>query len=107
MSRLDISPEEFVRLLDQDLLGDALVIDVREKHEWEYYHLEPSVWMPMNTIPERLEELPRDKELFIICAHGVRSVSVCNYLLHQSITNIRNVQGGMSAVSGLRGFQYD
>ncbi len=107
MSRFDITPEQIVRMLEEERLGDAIIVDVREPFEWDYYHLEPSVLIPMNTVPERLDELPRDKPLYIVCAHGVRSAMVCNYLLSQGYTQIKNVQGGMSAVAMLRGFQYD
>ncbi|MDF2961063.1 MAG: sulfurtransferase [Paenibacillus sp.] len=102
-----ISPREFTAKLNNSELGDALIIDVREKMEWDYYHLEEALLIPMNTVPNQLEQLPRDKKLYIVCAHGVRSAHVCYYLREQGYEDVVNVEGGMAAVAMLRGFQYD
>jgi len=83
------------------------IIDVREPSEWDYYHIEGSTHIPMNTIPGRLDELSDEQPLYIVCAHGVRSEKVCRYLADQGYGNLTNVAGGMAAVSALEGFQYD
>lgn len=107
MSQTDISPEQFLELYGREQLEQADVVDVREPHEWAYYHLERSVLMPVQTIPGKLEELPRDRTFYVICAHGVRSDMVCRYLRQQGFDNVVNVEGGMAAVAELRGFPYD
>lgn len=108
MSFKSISPEEFLRTYeDKARMADAVVLDVREPAEWDYYHLEESVLMPVNSIPDKLEELPQDRTVYVICAHGVRSDMVCRYLQQHGRVNMVNVEGGMSAVAELRGFQYD
>jgi rhodanese-related sulfurtransferase len=104
---VSIEPADFVLKYESNLLDDSLIIDVREPEEWEYYHLEHSKLMPMNTIPSRITELSGDKTIYVICAHGVRSAMVCDYLLQHGLTDIVNVKGGMAAVAALRGFQYD
>jgi len=102
-----ISPQRFHELHEENELGDALVIDVREPYEWDFYHLDGTMLMPMNTIPERLQELPKDRTIYVICAHGVRSHAVCRYLTQQGYGDIHNVAGGMAAVALLNGFIYD
>lgn len=102
-----IDPRSFVDKLNRKDLGDSLVIDVREPMEWDYYHLDEAQLMPMNTILARLAELPRERTLYIVCAHGVRSANVCYYLQQQGYDNVVNVEGGMAAVAMLKGFQYD
>ncbi|OXM88098.1 rhodanese-like domain-containing protein [Paenibacillus rigui] len=102
-----IDPREFVAKLNDHDLGDALIIDVREQMEWDYYHLEEATLLPMSTIPARMSELPADRKLYIVCAHGVRSANVCYYLKHQGYEDVVNVEGGMAAVAALKGFQYD
>ncbi|AQR79406.1 rhodanese-like domain-containing protein [Paenibacillus larvae] len=102
-----IAPEDFLHQLDQGLLKEVLILDAREPEEWSYYHLEEPRLMPMQTIPEHLDEIPEDREVYVICAHGVRSEMVCRFLLRQGKKRVINVRGGMAAVSGLRGFQYD
>ncbi|GGF87630.1 rhodanese-like domain-containing protein [Paenibacillus abyssi] len=83
------------------------IIDVREQMEWDYYHLEGTTLIPMNTIPLHQSELHSDLPLYIICAHGVRSAAVCDYLYGQGHSGIHNVSGGMAAVALVEGFQYD
>ena len=108
MMKADVTPEEFILLYgQQEQTERPLVLDVREPHEWDYYHLEGTVLMPVRTIPDKLGEIPRDRPLYVICAHGVRSDMVCRYLRDQGYGNVVNVEGGMAAVAELRGFQYD
>ena len=103
----DVEPLAFASLMREGKLSAGQVIDVREQTEWDYYHLEHTTLMPMNTIPGRLDELPIDKTLYIVCAHGVRSVAVCRYLQERGFGGLRNVLGGMAALASLNGFQYD
>ncbi len=103
-----IFPQDFVQKYCNQKLEEALIIDVREPYEWEYYHLEQSQLIPMKQIPQRLAELPHDRELYIICAHGIRSAVVTDYLIqHANYKRVINVAGGMAAVSELLGFDYD
>ncbi|UVI32357.1 rhodanese-like domain-containing protein [Paenibacillus spongiae] len=103
----DIDPGSFVRMLDNGELEASQIIDVREQEEWDYYHLEQSTLIPMQTIPNRAGELPADKTVYVLCAHGVRSVAVCRYLNDKGYGNLRNVSGGMAAIASIYGFQYD
>lgn len=102
-----IEPEAFRAKTDNGELGDALVLDVREPYEWEYYHWEQAQLMPMNSIPGRLAELPKDRTIYIVCAHGIRSANVCYYLKQNGFDDVINIDGGMAALAALRGFQYD
>ncbi|SDH79742.1 rhodanese-like domain-containing protein [Paenibacillus naphthalenovorans] len=102
-----VGPEDFKRKLENGELSDSLIIDVREPYEWEYYRWDELVLMPMNSIPERLGELPKDKPIYVVCAHGVRSANVSYYLKQQGFDQVVNVDGGMAALAALRGFQYD
>ena len=102
-----IHPEHFSRQLQSGQLSDARIIDVREQEEWDYYHIEPAVHIPMQTIPARIAELPEDKTIYVLCAHGVRSRMVCEYLLERGFENVVNVEGGIAAVAASRGFAYD
>ncbi|NDI34322.1 rhodanese-like domain-containing protein [Chengkuizengella sediminis] len=106
MNSYEISADDFNQHLKNKSL-DGIIIDVREKCEWDYYHLENSLLYPMNTIPEQCSELPKDKTLYVLCAHGIRSQHVCQYLIQNGFDNVKNVNGGISAVSLLQGFQYD
>ena len=72
-----------------------LLIDVRENYEYNGVHLTPSIHIPLQTVPSRLAEIPKHKELGVICHHGIRSMSVVNYLTHLGYTNVHNVEGGI------------
>ncbi|NOU99247.1 rhodanese-like domain-containing protein [Paenibacillus planticolens] len=102
-----IHPQKFMEALEGQALKDSVIIDVREPHEWEYYHLDEATLIPMGQIPHRLGELPEDRDIYLVCAHGVRSYRVAEYLQENGIERVINVDGGMAAVAMLRGFQYD
>ncbi|MFD0711122.1 rhodanese-like domain-containing protein [Paenibacillus sp. GCM10027626] len=103
----DIEPQQLAELLAAEAIEREQIFDVRERHEYDYYHLDGSVLMPTSTFIERCNELPQDKPLYIICAHGIRSVAVCRYLSGRGYDNLHNVIGGMAAVAAIYGFQYD
>jgi thioredoxin len=73
--------------------GGAYVVDVREDAEWEGGRVPGAVHVPMNTIPDRIGELPKDSPVFVICASGNRSRQVSDFLRAQGVDAI-NVAGG-------------
>jgi rhodanese-related sulfurtransferase len=103
----EIHPEQFVAWYSStDKKG--IVVDVRELIERAHYHLPESIHLPMQSIPSRYSELPADQDIYVICAHGVRSAMVCEYLGQLGVDRLINVQGGMAAVSYIKdGFYYD
>jgi rhodanese-related sulfurtransferase len=103
-----INPEDFIRLYEKpEELEGALVLDVRSQEEWDYYHLERSVLMPVPVIPEGLHKLPVSGTIYVVCAHGIRSEMICRYLEQKGFPDVINVEGGLAAVAGFRGFAYD
>jgi rhodanese-related sulfurtransferase len=75
----------------------ALLVDVREVSEFAEVRAEDVVLLPMSTLPPRLEELPRDRELLFICRSGSRSGQVVAYLQANGWQDVANVGGGMLA----------
>ncbi|MUG71686.1 MULTISPECIES: rhodanese-like domain-containing protein [Paenibacillus] len=102
-----IGPDAFKRKLERGELEGALAIDVREPMEWEFYHWDELQLMPMMSIPEQVESLPKDRPIYVVCAHGVRSANVCHFLSERGFEHMINVEGGMAALAALKGFQYD
>ncbi|MEI7024587.1 rhodanese-like domain-containing protein [Paenibacillus sp. y28] len=108
MTDKTIAPAAFAELWKNGQIEADAVIDVRELHEWDYYHLAGTRHVPMNTIPGVWTTLPEEKQLYIICAHGVRSDRVCGWLRQQGVDRAVNVDGGMAAVAAyVDGFEYD
>lgn len=76
---------------------DLVVLDVREPWELEIAHLEGTLDIPMNEIPERLSELPKDKPVAVLCRSGARSLRVTEYLRARGYDLTSNVAGGILA----------
>ena len=79
-----------------DVPTDAFILDVRESDEWAEGHVRGSLHVPMQAVPERLGELPRDRQLAVLCAVGGRSAHVTAWLLSQGYDAV-NVAGGIEA----------
>lgn len=78
------------------------VIDVRQLHEYVSGHVPGAAWIPMSTIPLRVAEIPTDKDVYVICQSGGRSMQVAIWLAANGIM-VNNVIGGTGAwvASGL------
>ncbi len=74
----------------------ALVIDVREPHEYVAGHVPGSRLVPAADVPRRLGELPRREPVYVVCQTGGRSAGVCELLGRHGI-DARSVVGGTSA----------
>ncbi|MDN4594189.1 rhodanese-like domain-containing protein [Polycladomyces subterraneus] len=92
-----ISPEMFARRYRKGEL-DGIILDVREPEEWEVDHLDGAVLIPLQHLPHRLHELERDQKVYVLCAHGIRSIYAANFLLSQGFRRVVNVDDGMAAV---------
>ena len=77
--------------------ASPLLLDVREPWEFELCHIDGSTNLPMGQIPQRLQELPDDREIVVICHHGVRSQQVIQFLQAQTDVKLINLDGGVDA----------
>ena len=75
----------------------AILVDVREDFEWRAGHARGAVHLPMMEVPARLDELPRDGPIYLICATGNRSGRVAEYLTQNGFARPINVRGGTVA----------
>jgi len=89
----EITPVELAERLKQP--NPPTVIDVREAHEREEASLPFTVWIPMNDIPERLDELDRQAEYVILCRVGIRSMRVADFLLENGFASATNLATGI------------
>lgn len=74
-----------------------LLLDVREPGEWDICHIAGSQLMPMQSVPARLAELDREREIVCICHHGMRSAQVGHFLERNGFDNVINLAGGVDA----------
>jgi rhodanese-related sulfurtransferase len=88
-----ISPKALKERLDA---GEAItVIDVREGWELQRSALDFATHIPMNSIPDRIDEVPKDTPVVIMCKVGGRSEAVTEYLDSLGYDNVINLEGGI------------
>lgn len=73
------------------------VLDVREPQELAICTLDDSLHIPMTGIPDRLDRIPAEGPVIVMCHHGIRSMQVTRFLHHMGYTNARNLAGGIDA----------
>ena len=89
----EITPRELKQRLDR---GDrVIVLDVREAEELALARVHGAVHIPMGEIAGRLHELDPDREIVVMCHHGVRSARVTSFLAQRDFTCVVNLAGGI------------
>nr|WP_283139607.1 rhodanese-like domain-containing protein [Rhizohabitans arisaemae] len=74
----------------------AYLLDVREHDEWQAGHAPTAVHIPLGELGVRLDEVPKDRGVYLICRSGVRSAHAAAHMAQGGWTAI-NVEGGMQA----------
>lgn len=79
--------------------GDAVIIDVREDHEYAAGHVNGSYHMPMSAFdPSAIPTVREGQRLVFMCAAGQRSQTVAHHVLsHNMVDRAYNAVGGMNA----------
>ena len=92
----EISPQDAATKLET---GDAVIIDVREKDEWDEEHIPGAVHMSRGTIELDVEEKVPDTNAMIIChcGGGGRSALAAESLQKMGYENVRSMAGGFKA----------
>ena len=77
--------------------ADHCVVDVREPQELAVCRLDGTLDIPMGQIPARLEDIPGDRPVIVMCHHGGRSAQVVQWLSARGMDNVINLRGGIDA----------
>ena len=79
---------------------ENLVLDVREKSEWEFWNCKHATLVPLGTLPQWIAENnpPKDKKIYVFCRSGNRSEMAKNYLIAQGYSHVINL-GGVEELS--------
>jgi rhodanese-related sulfurtransferase len=96
-----IGAAEFAAMLEREDKNDFVCLDVRGWANAEPYVREhPEFWInvPQDELKDRLDEVPRDKELILVCNSGVRSYEAQVALDRLEIGPCRNLEGGIAAI---------
>jgi len=74
------------------------IIDVREDNEYAAMHIASACHIPLQTIPNNMERIPKAQTVYFICQGGIRSAQAANWLAKEAgYTQLVNVEGGMTA----------
>jgi hydroxyacylglutathione hydrolase len=106
MQSLDPRPELVERIeritaatLEEQLAGPEppLVLDVRSESEWRDQRIDASLNIPLGRLRERLDELPRDRQVIVHCGSGYRSAIAASLLRRHGLDGIADLVGGLGA----------
>ncbi len=79
-----------------ELPEDVILLDVREDDEWVAGHAPGAVHVPLAQVPARLDEIPSDEVVHVVCRSGGRSSQATAWLNRNGYDAV-NVSGGMGA----------
>lgn len=74
----------------------AFVLDVREQDEWDTVHIPGAHLIPLGQLPDRLNELPQDQEIVVVCRSGNRSATGRDILKDAGFSQVTSMAGGMN-----------
>jgi hydroxyacylglutathione hydrolase len=77
--------------------ADTLILDVREPSEFLPAHIPGAVNLPQAELATRLDELPNQRPIVVVCQGGYRSQRAAQFLLQMGYTNVVSGRGGMDA----------
>jgi adenylyltransferase/sulfurtransferase len=68
---------------------------VREPNEFQIGRIPGSTLIPLGEVPQRVGEIPRDKEIVVHCKMGARSARAAAFLRQQGYRSVKNLKGGI------------
>ena len=77
--------------------GSTVVLDVREPSEYRQGRVPGVIHIPLGELVARVDEVPRDRPLAVICGHGQRSLGATEFLLRAGFEDVASVAGGTAA----------
>lgn len=89
-----ISPDEF----SKQLTSESIIVDARKPSEFEAEHVKDALNIPLDTINENFQSVPKGADFFLHCAGGYRSVIMASILKSRGIHNLVNVEKGISGI---------
>lgn len=91
----EVTADEFRQLQTEGWGG--ILLDVRTPEEYAARSIEGSYFLPLQELPHRMEEIPKDKPIVIHCKSGIRSANACLFLAEHGYSDLTNLTGGIDA----------
>lgn len=79
---------------------NIVLLDVREEAEYAFNHIPKAISIPLGELEDRMNELKKEDEIYVVCRTGSRSDLAAQKLAANGFTNVVNVLPGMSNWSG-------
>ncbi len=95
-NKANLPPKISVQEAYQAYQEGEFVLDVRTQPEWDEYHVEGATLIPLDELPNRLNELPKDQKIVVVCRSGNRS-SVATQILRENGFQATSIAGGLNA----------
>jgi rhodanese-related sulfurtransferase len=74
----------------------AFVLDVRTVEEWNEFHAPGTTLIPLDQLASRLNEVPRDRQIVVVCRSGNRSRQGRDILLNAGFAQVTSMTGGLN-----------
>lgn len=74
----------------------AFILDVRQPEEWNEAHIPDSTLIPLDQLAARVNEVPKDQEIVVVCRSGNRSAQGRDILLQAGLSNVTSMAGGLN-----------
>lgn len=81
------------------LQDDACIIDTRSPTAFQQHHIIGSINLPYEELDDRIDEIPKDKPVYLYCTIGQRSSYMAMILKNKGFDNIYNIQGSILPLS--------
>lgn len=78
-----------------------VLLDVREEDEVAFASLDGALHVPMNQVPSRIDEIPQNTAVAVLCHVGARSYAVARYLSEHGYETVFNVAGGIDRYAAI------
>ena len=78
------------------LENGAVLIDVREQDEFDQVRVPGATLIPLSEFATRFTEMPKDQEVVLMCAGGIRSAQAAQFAAQHGF-KLTNLEGGISA----------
>jgi len=87
-----LKPKEAISIIKNDT--NITILDVRTPKEYRSGHIKNSILVPLDSLEENLDKIPKDKKIIVYCRSGNRSINASRVLKKHGYTPI-DVKGGI------------
>ena len=93
----DVPDEISVDEAHQKYQDGVFLLDVRTQEEWDEYHAPDTTLIPLDELESRLDELPQNEEIVVVCRSGNRSQAGRDILRNNGFEQATSMSGGLNA----------